>query len=42
VKIPANTPVELHVARPGYPPIVHPFTSKTATDRVFLDLRKRR
>lgn len=41
-KIPANTPVELHVARAGYPAIVHAMTSKTATDRVFLDLRKRR
>jgi hypothetical protein len=41
-KVPANTPIELHVARAGYPPIVHAMTSKTATDRVFLDLRKKR
>jgi hypothetical protein len=37
-KVPANTPVELHVRRAGYQPIVRKLTSKTPTDRVFLKL----
>ncbi|HEX5062141.1 MAG TPA: PEGA domain-containing protein [Kofleriaceae bacterium] len=42
VKIPANTPVELVIARPGFKPVKYPFTSKTATDRVFVRLERAR
>ena len=39
-RVPAFTPVELHVTLAGYPPVVHTMTSNTITDRVFLDLRR--
>lgn len=42
IKIPANTPVEVHIERPGFAPVTYPFVSKTRTDRVFVRLQKRK
>jgi hypothetical protein len=42
VKIPANTPVELVIARPGFKPVTYSLVSKTATDRVFVRLERAR
>jgi hypothetical protein len=40
VKIPANTPVQLEIARPGFKPVTYPLISKTAIDRVFVRLER--
>jgi len=40
-KVLADTPLEVNLTRPGFAPVVHPFTSKTTRDRVTLRLRRR-
>ncbi|MBA3455793.1 MAG: PEGA domain-containing protein [Deltaproteobacteria bacterium] len=40
VKVPAFTPVKVNIERPGFKPVVHTVTSKTAADRVTLRLRR--
>jgi hypothetical protein len=39
VKIPANTPVDVRIERPGFTPVTYPLVSKARYDRVFLRLK---
>ncbi len=40
IKIPANTPVEVHIERSGFKPVTYPLISKKRTDRVFVRLQR--
>jgi hypothetical protein len=41
IKIPANTPVTVHMERDGFKPVTYPLTSRRAGDRVFVRLERR-
>jgi hypothetical protein len=40
VKVPANTPVDVQIARRGFKPVTYKLTSKKRTDRVFVRLQR--
>lgn len=42
IKVPAHTPVEVRIERPGFAPVTVPLVSKTRTDRVFVRLHAQR
>ncbi len=42
IKIPAFTPVELHIERPGFAPVTRMMTSKRKLERVFIRLKRSR